>query len=66
MLCAELEALEAQLDEVITALEAPGLSPARKQSLEKSYAALVQRMEQHERTGHRGKPCYETAEVEVD
>ena len=59
MLCAELERLEAELDDVITALEAQGLPDWRKQALEREYARISRLMTEHEVGGHSGKPCFE-------
>jgi hypothetical protein len=59
MLCAELETLEAQLDDIITALEAPDLTPARRGDLEEQYKQLSREIREHHEFGHRGSPCYE-------
>ena len=59
MICAELEELEAQLDEIITALEDTKLSDERKKDLESEYARLSHLMDKHRSGGHRGGPCYE-------
>ncbi len=59
MLCAELEQLEAQLDDLITALEDPNLQPPRRAALEREYTELVHLMDAHRASGHRGSPCFE-------
>ena len=59
MICAELEELEAQLDEIITALENPAARDEEKRSLEEEYARLSHRIRQHQRAGHDGDPCFE-------
>lgn len=59
MLCAELEQLEAQLDDLITALEDAELPPKKREALERAYADLVHSMDQHRASGHRGSPCFE-------
>ena len=59
MLCEELEHLEGELDEIITALEDPDLSLYRRRELEEAYAQIVHRIEEHQKSGHRGGPCFE-------
>ena len=59
MICAELEDLEAQLDELITALEKPDLGEDDRHKLENEYHRLAQVIHQHQVAGHSGKPCYE-------
>lgn len=59
MLCEELERLEGQLDEIITALEAPGLSERQRKGLENAYAKLSHTISDHQTFGHDGGPCFE-------
>ncbi len=59
MLCAELERLEAELVDIIIALEDPTLPPDRRVRLEKQYAGLSKVIAQHQATGHDGGPCAE-------
>ncbi len=59
MLCAELELLEAQLDDLITALEQPDLTPVERQRLEREYHELAQLMDEHRASGHNGSGCFE-------
>jgi hypothetical protein len=59
MICAELEELEAQLDELITALEEPTLSDEQRKHLEREYARVSHLISDHQTGGHGGGPCYE-------
>lgn len=59
MLCAELECLEAQLDDLITALENSNLPPGQRAELERAYAEIVHLMDEHRSAGHAGSPCFE-------
>ncbi len=59
MLCAELERLEAELNEIITALEDEGLSEEQKRSLQDDYARMSHTIQEHQTAGHKGGPCYE-------
>ena len=59
MLCAELERLEAELDDVITDLEKPGLTERQRKELDAVYARLAREMNEHRKAGHQGAPCYE-------
>jgi len=59
MLCEELEQLEGRLDEIITALEAPGLSLQQRKVLEEAYAKLSHTISDHQTFGHDGGPCFE-------
>jgi len=59
MLCEELERLEGQLDEIITALETPGLSAQQRKALEDAYAKLSRAISGHQTFGHDGGPCFE-------
>ena len=59
MLCEELERLEGELDDIITALETLGLSPQQKKALEDAYAQLSHVIGDHQKSGHDGGPCFE-------
>ncbi len=59
MLCAELEKLEGELDDVITELEREDLSSADRKKLEIKYSELSKLIGQHQRAGHQGGPCFE-------
>lgn len=59
MICAELEKLEAQLDDIITELEEPDLPAWHRKELEAAYARLSQLITAHQKTGHKGGPCFE-------
>ena len=59
MICAELEQMEGQLDEIITALEDPALSDERKRALEAEYHRLSRLINEHQSGGHAGGPCYQ-------
>jgi len=59
MICAELEELEAQLDEIITALEEEKLSDERRKRLEIEYTRISHLISEHQSGGHSGAPCYE-------
>lgn len=59
MICAQLEELEAQLDEIITALENPHLTDEQKKALEREYAQLSHLIHDHQSGGHDGGPCFE-------
>ena len=59
MICAELEKLEASLDDIITRLEGTDLSPAERANLERAYARLSQSISSHQKSGHEGGPCFE-------
>jgi hypothetical protein len=59
MLCEELEELEGQFDEIVTALENPNLSEEKRAAFEKEYARLSHIIKDHQRIGHEGGPCFE-------
>ncbi len=59
MICAELERLEGQLDDIITELEKPYLTEKERKTLEAAYARLSRTIDTHQKTGHEGGPCYE-------
>lgn len=59
MLCAELERLEGQFDDILTALESPDLTEREKQSLQEAYSRLSHIIQDHQKSGHNGHPCFE-------
>jgi len=59
MICDELERLEAEFDDVVTALEEAELTDEEKLSLEKEYARLSHVIQDHQKAGHGGGPCFE-------
>jgi hypothetical protein len=59
MLCEELEELEGQFDEIVTALENPNLSEEKRAAFEKEYARLSHIIKDHQGIGHEGGPCFE-------
>ncbi len=59
MICAELEELEGQLDEIITALESPVLSEEKRRRLESEYHRISHLIDEHQSGGHAGSPCFE-------
>ncbi len=59
MLCAELEQLEAQFDDIITALENPDLTKHQRDALEEEYTRMCRVIKVHQASGHEGKPCFE-------
>lgn len=59
MLCEELERLEGEFDEIVTALEAPTLTDDQKKALEDLYANLSHTIRDHQKFGHKGGPCFE-------
>ena len=59
MLCAELEQLEAEFDDILTALENPELTEGEKKELEAAYARISHSISDHRKAGHGGGPCYE-------
>lgn len=59
MLCAELEKLEAEFDDILTALENPNLTEREKQDLRDAYARMSRAISHHQKSGHGGGPCYE-------
>ena len=59
MLCAELEQLEAQLNDIIVALENPTLTEQQKRELEEAYARMSHIIGDHQKSGHDGAPCFE-------
>jgi len=59
MLCAELERLEAQLNDVLAALENPKLTKQQRLALEDAYARMSHIITDHQKSGHEGAPCFE-------
>jgi hypothetical protein len=59
MLCAELEKLEAEFDDILTALENPDLSEPERRSLQSVYSRLSRIIKDHQEHGHDGGPCFE-------
>ena len=59
MLCADMEKLESELDDIVIALENPQLTVVERAALELAYERLSLRMWKHHESGHRGSPCYE-------
>ncbi len=59
MICADLEKLEGQLDDIITRLEKSNLTQQERKTLEQAYARLSRTIASHQRAGHEGGPCYE-------
>ncbi len=59
MICAELEKLEGELDDIITELERGDLSPRERIRLEALYSTKSQSITEHQQHGHSGAPCYE-------
>lgn len=59
MLCAELERMEAQFDDILTALENPNLTEQEKRFLQDAYTRLCRTIQGHQRSGHEGRPCFE-------
>lgn len=59
MLCAELEELEAQFDDILTALENPDLTEKDRLELQKIQDQLSRMIKEHHKSGHAGSPCFE-------
>ncbi len=59
MLCAEMEQLEAQLTEIIVALEDPSLTEEERKALEEAHARMSHLISDHQTYGHEGAPCFE-------
>ena len=59
MLCAELERLEAQFDDILTALENPNLTEEEKRLLQEAYSRMSHTIQDHQKSGHGGGPCFE-------
>jgi len=59
MICEELERLEGEFDDIITALEDPKLAAEERGALEKEYHRLSLIIKQHQTAGHEGQGCFE-------
>ena len=59
MLCAELEELEAQFEDIVTALENPDLTEEERRSLLKARDQMSHTIKDHQTFGHKGGPCFE-------
>ncbi len=59
MLCAELEQLEAEFDDIVEALEDLGLPEQRRKQLEEEYVRIARLIRTHQHGGHDGGPCFE-------
>jgi len=59
MLCAELEKLEAEFDDIVAALENPDLTEQEKQDLRSAYARMSRAINEHHKSGHDGQSCFE-------
>ncbi len=59
MICAELEKLEGELDDIITELERGDLSPEERETMEAEYTRISHNISLHQKAGHKGGPCYE-------
>ncbi len=59
MICAELEDLQSQLTDIITALESSELTPEERRRLEQVYSSVSQAISSHQASGHQGGPCHE-------
>ena len=59
MLCAELEELEAQFEDIVTALENPDLTEEERRSLLKARDQMSRTIKDHQTFGHKGGPCFE-------
>ncbi|MBZ5628740.1 MAG: hypothetical protein LAO06_07725 [Acidobacteriia bacterium] len=59
MLCAELERLESEFDDIVTALEDRSLPEQRRKELEDAYARIARAIRNHQADGHEGRPCFE-------
>ena len=59
MLCAELEELEGEFAHVLAELENPDLTGRQRQELEQARSQLSHLLEEHQKSGHHGEPCFE-------
>ena len=64
MICAELEKLEAQFDDILTALEDENLTEQQKRELKEAYDRMSRTIREHQQHGHGGGPCFEGDEIE--
>ncbi len=59
MLCAELEKLEGEFDDILAALENPDLTEQEKEDLRAAYGRMSKAINDHHKFGHNGSPCFE-------
>jgi hypothetical protein len=59
MLCAELERLESEFDDIVSALDDLRLPEQRKKELEETYVRIAREIRIHQAGGHEGRPCFE-------
>jgi hypothetical protein len=59
MLCAELEKLEGEFDDILAALENPDLTEQEKRDLREAYSRMSREISEHHKSGHGGGPCFE-------
>lgn len=59
MLCAELERLEAEFDDIVSALEDRSLPEQRREELKETYVRIARQIRTHQAGGHQGRPCFE-------
>ncbi len=64
MLCAELERLEAEFQNIFDALENPDLNEEQRTELQEAYSRLIRVIGTHQKSGHDGGPCFEGIEEE--
>ena len=62
MLCAELERLESEFDDIVAALEDRSLPEQRRKELEEAYVRIAREISHHQADGHEGRPCFELIE----
>ena len=58
MLCAEMERLESEFDDIVSALEDLSLPEQRKKELEETYVRIAREIRNHQAGGHVGRPCF--------
>lgn len=59
MLCAELEEMESEFDQILAELERLNLTEQERQALEDAKSRLTRAIKNHETSGHDGGPCFE-------
>jgi len=59
MLCVELEQMEAEFAHILAELENPELTEQERQSLGDARSRLSRALEEHQKFGHHGEPCFE-------
>ncbi len=59
MLCAELENLEAEFDDIVAALEDATIPEQRRKELQEAYVRIAREIRSHQKGGHDGGPCFE-------